>query len=80
MGYQPLTWWGYLIGLNCILFGIYLWHGEYFPQSLWLLVMLSLIHFVVTFPKWTLGDLAITYFGAFYVGRFIEFFNPSQGV
>lgn len=73
MGHQPLTWWGYLIGLNCILFGIYLWHGQYFPHSLWMLIVLSLMHFVVRFPKWTLSDLAVTYFGAFYVGGLLSF-------
>ncbi|HHW08034.1 MAG TPA: phosphatidate cytidylyltransferase [Clostridia bacterium] len=73
MGHKPLTWWGYCIGLNCILFGIYLWHGQYFPQTLWLLMVLAVVHFAAAFPKWTLSDLAVTFFGAFYVGGLLSF-------
>lgn len=73
MGHNPLTWWGYLIGLNCILSGIYLWSGQYFPQSLWFLMMLSVIHLTAAFPRWTVSDLAITYLGAFYVGGLLNF-------
>jgi len=73
MGHNPLTWWGYLIGLNCILFGIYLWSGQYFPQTLWLLLMLSVLQFTAVFPRWSVSDLAVTYFGAFYVGGLLSF-------
>lgn len=73
MGLKPLTGWGYIIGLSCPLFGIYLWHGHYFSHALWLIIVFSLAHFILSFPNWNLNDLGVTYFGAFYVGGLFSY-------
>ncbi|NLC77839.1 MAG: phosphatidate cytidylyltransferase, partial [Clostridia bacterium] len=73
MGLTPLVTWSYLIGLNCLLFGIYLWHGQYFALSMWVLLILSLAHFLIVFPQRNFNDLAATYFGALYVGGLFSY-------
>lgn len=73
MGLNPLSIWSYIIGLNCLLFGIYLWHGQYFAVSMWIVFILTLAHFLILFPKRSLSDLGATYLGGLYVGGLFSY-------
>jgi phosphatidate cytidylyltransferase len=73
MGLTPLAIWSYVIGLICLLFGIYLWHGQYFSLAMWVVFLASLAHFLVIFPKRNFSDLGATYLGGLYVGGLLSF-------